>query len=180
MTLGGVAQEMGVSDGYVWKLEKGLVNLGNISYGRILALLKALRWTPEEFTQATGVPVPQVTAEGVPGVPPVPLLKVPLAGSEKYLILGLPEVDVDPRDLRALAHQERFLIYREGMEPEPGELAVVQAKGEKVPLRPVRFLGLNSRRSYVVESLGCPLERLILEKAHWVLHQVVGEVRITP
>ncbi|RTG98512.1 helix-turn-helix domain-containing protein [Thermus scotoductus] len=178
LTLADVAREMGVSDGYIWKLEKGLVNLGNVAYGRLLALMRALRWTPEEFTQATGVAVPGLTTEEMPGIPPVPLLKVPLKGSGEYLVLGLPGLEVDPRDLRALAHRGGFVVYREEEEPEPGELAVAEPKEGDAPLSPVRFLGLNSRRSYVVETLGCPTERRTLEKGDWMLHRVVGEVRV--
>ncbi len=177
LTLGQVAQEMEVSDGYVWKLEKGLVNLRNISYGRMRALLKALRWTPEEFTQATGIPVPGLTAEEVPGAPPVPLLKVPLVGSKEYLILGLPGWEVDPRNLRAMVHEKGFAIFREGTEPQPGELAIAQ-RMDTSELRFVRFLGLNSRRSYVVEGPDGAAPPLTLEKKDWTLHQVVGEVRV--
>lgn len=173
MTLADVAREMEVSDGYVWKLEKGLVNLENVSYQRLLALMKALRWTLEEFTQATGVAVPGLTTEETPGVPPVPLKE-----SEEYLVLGLPGLEVDPRDLRALTHRGGFVVYREGEEPEPGELAVAEPRERDAPLSPVRFLGLNSRRSYVVETLGCPTERRTLEKGNGLLHRVVGEVRI--
>lgn len=171
---------MGVSDGYIWKLEKGLVNLSNVAYGRLLALMKALRWTPEEFTQATGVAVPGVIAEEGPGMPPVPLLKVPLKGqrTEEYLVLGLPGMEVDPRGLWALPYGKGFVVYREDEEPEPGELAVAEPQEGNGPPYPVRFLGLNSRRSYVVETLGCPTERRTLEKGDWALHRIVGEVRV--
>jgi len=178
LTLGEVAQELGASDGYVWKLERGLVNLENVSYGRLTALMRALRWTPEEFTRATGVVVPGLTVEETPGAPPVPLLKVPVWGREDYLVLGLPGVEVDPRDLRALEHGGGFLVYREGEQPNPGELAVVMVrKGEASPY-PARFLGLTPRRSYVVETLGCPKDQRTLEKGDFVLHRVVGEVRV--
>lgn len=178
LTLGQVAQVLEASDGYVWKLEKGLINLENVSYGRLTALMRALRWTPEEFAQATGVAVPGLTAEEVPGAPPVPLLKVPVWGTGDYLVLGLPGVEVDPKDLRALRHREGFVVYREGEEPEPGELAVVTAREGEMPPYPVRFLGLTPRKSYAVETLGCPPERRTLEKGDFALHRAVGEVRV--
>lgn len=191
LTLGQVAQALGTSDGYVWKLEQGLINLGNVPYHRLVALMKVFRWSPEEFAQATGVKVPGFTAEGVPGAPPVPLLKVPLvgagAGAEapasaeepvEYLILGFPGVEVDPKDLRALAYKDGFVVYREGEEPEHGKLAVAVSKeGQKVRY-PVRFLGLNTRKSFVVETLECPSETQVLEKTEWELHRVVGQVRL--
>lgn len=101
------------------------MNLGNVSYHRLVALMKPLHWNPEEFTQATGMAVPGLTTEEMPGVPPV-LLKE----SKEYLVLGL---EVDPKDLRALIHREGFVAYREGEEPEPGELTVAEPREGNAP-----------------------------------------------
>ncbi|WP_231291449.1 hypothetical protein [Thermus sp. CCB_US3_UF1] len=85
---------------------------------------------------------------------------------------------MDPKDLRALAYKDGFVVYREGEEPEHGKLAVAVSKeGQKVRY-PVRFLGLNTRKSFVVETLGCPSETRVLEKTEWALHRVVGQVKL--
>lgn len=90
LTLGDVARSMGTSDGYVWKLEQGLINLQNVPLPKIIGLLKVLRWTPEEFTLATGVPLPGLSEKTEETVPGVSLYKVPVYGEEEvYVILGL-------------------------------------------------------------------------------------------
>lgn len=99
-------------------------------------------------------------------------------GTEDYLVLGLPGVEMDPKDLQALRHRDGFVVYREGEEPEPGELAVVMVREGEASPYPVRFLGLSPRKSYVVETLGCSTERRTLEKGDFALHRVVGEVRV--
>jgi transcriptional regulator with XRE-family HTH domain len=124
LTLGEVARAMGTSDGYVWKLEQGLINLQNVALPRLMGLLQALRWTPEEFTIATGVALPGLTEPQEP-TPGVSLLKVPVWGEkDTFLVLGLPGEAPSPRDLRALRVPEGYLVFREGTPPEHGENAV--------------------------------------------------------
>ncbi|MCH1927947.1 helix-turn-helix domain-containing protein, partial [Shewanella sp. C31] len=80
LTLGEVARAVGTSDGYVWKLEQGLINLQNVPLPKIVGLLKVLRWTPEEFTLAPGVPLPGLSVTAEEAAPGVPLYKVPVCG----------------------------------------------------------------------------------------------------
>ena len=174
LTLGDVARVLGASDGYVWKLEQGLINVENVALPRLMGLLQALRWTPEEFTMATGVALPGLTAqEPTPGVN---LLKVPVWGEkEVFLVLGLPGETPSPRDLRALRVPEGYLVFREGTPPEHGEPAVGTGPGGETVAG--RFLGFTARRSYALETRKGVL---VLEKADWELHRVVVEVRLYP
>ena len=175
LTLGEVARAMGTSDGYVWKLEQGLINLQNVALPRLMGLLQALRWTPEEFTMATGVALPGLTEPQEP-TPGVNLLKVPVWGEKDiFLVLGLPGEAPSPRDLRALRVPEGYLVFREGTPPEHGENAVATGPGGETEAG--RFLGYTARRSYALETRKGVL---VLEKADWELHRVVVEVRLYP
>ncbi|GAB5603917.1 hypothetical protein FJNA_24430 [Thermus sp. FJN-A] len=163
-----MARAVGTSDGYVWKLEQGLINLQNVPLPKIGGLLKVLRWTPEEFTLATGVPLPGLSERaGVDGeaAPGVPLYKVPVYGEEEvHLVLGLP-------GLTALRHGSWLYLFRRGEPPEPGRSCV--AEGEEGAF-PGEYLGLNPKRSHLVRTLDCPGGIGDLPKGAWrKVHRVV-------
>lgn len=171
LTLGDVARSMGTSDGYVWKLEQGLINLQNVPLPKIIGLLKVLRWTPEEFTLATGVPLPGLSEKTEETVPGVSLYKVPVYGEEEvYVILGLPGLVLDPADLVALRHGKGLYLFRRGEPPEPGRLCVTE--GEEGAF-PGEYMGLNPKRSHLVRTLDCPREVRVLPKESWEVHRVV-------
>ncbi|AFV76341.1 putative transcriptional regulator with C-terminal CBS domains [Thermus oshimai JL-2] len=174
LTLGQVARTVGTSDAYIWKLEQGLINLENVALPRLMGLLKALRWTPEEFALATGVHLP-----GLVGEEPklgIPLIKVPTwPEGEEHIVLGLPNLSLDPKDLWAHKGPQGWFVFRKGEEPEHGGLAV--ATGPQTLA--LRYLGLNPKRSYVAQTLDCPPQTLTLEKDTWELHKVVLNIALT-
>ncbi len=61
LTLGEVARAIGTSDGYVWKLEQGLINLQNVALPRLMGLLQALPVDPGGVHHGHGVALPGLT-----------------------------------------------------------------------------------------------------------------------
>ncbi len=73
---------------------------------KIMGLLKVLRWTPEELTLATGVPLPGLSEKAEETALGFPSTRCPSTGEEEaHVVLGLPGLALDPANLVALRHE---------------------------------------------------------------------------
>jgi len=84
-----------VSQTTVSRIERGLVHpVKNLSVEELYGLLRALEWTPEEFTAATGLKMPGVEPLEQMGARPVTsTMKVPIVGT---VSAGRGETTVEP------------------------------------------------------------------------------------
>ncbi len=134
---------------YLWARDKEALD----------ALLNALRWTPEEFTRATGIELPGASLERM-GARPVTMTTVPLLGVvsagrgtshaepmgeievssevvERYGSYGLYALEVDGdsmfcEDLPYSIPPGSFVVVARDLEPRPGDLVIAWLKGKGV------------------------------------------------
>lgn len=104
------------------RIEMGDKSVGSLSTSQTSALMRVLKWTPEEFETETGVQLP----ERIPHAEPyMPTLKVPVLGS---VSAGLLQNEVgDPDDFRLYDPRTDGLKGR-----DPSVLAEVTVNGNSM------------------------------------------------
>ena len=60
-----LAAQLSLSQQAVAKVEKGAIDISRWPWQRLEALRRALKWSPEEFTEKTGIELPGVSADQV-------------------------------------------------------------------------------------------------------------------
>lgn len=125
-----IALRLERSQAWMSKLERGQIDPRELSALLLRTLLSTLRWTPEEFVQATGLEFPGIEAES--DTPAVRSLQMEVHKSKQTISLGLPELaSYRQRDLLPFRDGGVLAVLSKVDEPIPGEWAgVEQAKGK--------------------------------------------------
>ena len=154
-----LAKAIGVTDAYISAVERDVRSITRWPWQRLEALRKALRWTPEEFAEATGVELPGSPLERMDArlviMTKVPLLGVVSAGRgmshaepmgevevpsdvvERYGSYGLYALEVDGDsmycdDLPYSIPPGSIVVVARDLEPRPGDLVIAWLKSKGV------------------------------------------------
>jgi len=77
------AQIAGIGRSTLAQIEAGYTNPANLAAPKLLGLLRALQWTPEEFAEATGIELPDLSSTGAknPPILPAGYSMIPVVGA---------------------------------------------------------------------------------------------------
>jgi len=78
-----LARAVDVTDVYISGIERGVRSLERWPWQRLEALRRALQWTPEEFAEATGIELPDLSSTGAknPPILPAGYSMIPVVGA---------------------------------------------------------------------------------------------------
>ena len=154
-----LAKKLGVTNSYISAIEKDLRSISRWPWQRLEALRRALKWTPEEFTEKTGIELPGTRLEAM-GARPTTMTRVPLLGVvsagrgishaepmgevevpsevvERYGRYGLYALEVDGdsmfcEDLPYSIPPGSVVVVARELEPRPGDLVIAWSKAHEV------------------------------------------------
>jgi len=154
-----LAKRVGVSQPTIYKAEQGAIDISRWPWQRLEALRRALKWTPEEFTEKTGIELPGTRLEAM-GAQPTTMTRVPLLGVvsagrgishaepmgevevpsevvERYGHYGLYALEVDGdsmfcEDLPYSIPPGSVVVVARELEPRPGDLVIAWSKAHEV------------------------------------------------